>query len=996
MIRLTTNFQFNSELPLDYRMNFDTIDELLAFPETDLPLGILSTVKANGTTYMFVGKDTKNGGTADGWKEVFRHGDFLVTAHGIEYVNTSSKLTATTLQEAIDEVVANFNVYTEKDSWRSAVDTPSDLPPVGKAVSGEAHVVGGNKIYVFDGIKWNDLIDSHIINLATTTSDGLMSSGDKKKVDNLKVDGDGTKFLNDKGQYLTVDATLPKEDQNKLDAINITGDGTKYFTNNGTWKTMPSNATPALDGFMSSADKVKVDMLQKTGATDDASKFLGADGTYHAVDTLSISDRERLDKVQLNQGANKFLNGEGNYVSVIADLSASDRDKIDAIHLSTTPGDEKKFLNEAGTYTPVIETIDEATTTAHGLMPAADKVKVDKLITNGDGSKLLGDDGQYHTTTGSVTEVEKAKIALLKSDGKGDQYLADDGTYKEINGKLSADDQAKLDKLIIDDKTGDKFLANDGTYKEVASLNPGGDGTKVIADDGTYKLPDEMIADATTLAHGLMSTADKEKIDKLITSGDGSKVLGDDGQYHVTTGSVTDAEKEKIALLKSDGNGDQYLADDGTYKSPVDTIDEATTTTHGLMPAADKVKVDKLTTDGDGSKVLGDDGAYHVVTGSVTDAEKAKIALLKSDGKGDQYLADDGTYKPVAALPATGDGSKVIADDGTSKLPIDMIADATTTDHGLMPAADKEKVDVLIINDQTGDKFLANDGTYKEVTSKLSVDDQAKVDKIIINGAAGEFLAADGNYKGITPYVSQVTTVDDGLMLATDKVLFNTISGIITNSGTGNLYLTDDGTYKPLTTVVPTMDSANVTYDHTTSGLTAENVQAAIDEIMGSIPKINDSATDSDTSALLSAAKIYTIAGTKAPLNHNHTVSEISDITTNYYDIPTIDRKIADVTTGIMWKESVNTYTDIPLTYPTPEVGWLVSTLDTQQIYRYNGTTWEKFGSMAIQSLVNHNADGLMSKEDKIKLDAMDENTPRIYYQATTPPLVNGNIWIEA
>ena len=849
MIRLTTNFQFNSELPLDYRMNFDTIDELLAFPETDLPLGILSTVKANGVTYMFVGKDTTQGGTLDGWKEIFRHGDFLVTAKGIEYVNTNSKLTATTLQDAIDEVVANFNVYTENDSWRSAVDTPADLPPVGKAVSGEAHVVGGNKIYVFDGTKWNDLIDSHVIDLATTTSDGLMSSGDKKKVDNLKVDGDGTKFLNDKGQYLTVDATIPQEDQSKLDAIDISGDGTKYFTNNGTWKTMPSNATAALDGFMSSTDKVKVDMLQKTGSADDYSKFLGADGTYHEVDTLSTSDRDKLDKVQLNQGANKFLNGEGNYVSVIADLSADDRDKIDVIHLSTTPGDEKKFLNEAGTYTPVIETIDEATTAAHGLMPAGDKAKVDKLTINGDGSKVLGDDGQYHAVAGSVTDSEKAKIALLKSDGNGDQYLADDGTYKPVT-----------------------------------VISTTGDGTKVLTDDSTYKLPIDMIADATA-------------------------------------------------------------------------------TVHGLMPADDKVKVDKLVID---------------------------------DLTGNKFLANDGTYKEVASLNPGGDGTKVIADDGTYKLPDEMIAEATTTKHGLMPATDKEKVDVLVINDVNGDKFLANDGTYKEVTGKLSVDDQAKVDKIVINGAAGDFLAADGNYKGITPYVNQVTKVDDGLMLATDKVRFDEISGIITKGGAGNLYLADDGTYKPLTATVPTMDAVNVTYDHTTSGLTAENVQAAIDEIMGSIPKINDSAADSDTSALLSAAKIYTIAGTKAPLNHNHTVSEISDITTNYYDIPTIDRKIADVTTGIMWKESVNTYTDIPLTYPTPETGWLVSTLDTQQIYRYNGTTWEKFGSMAIQSLVTHSADGLMSKEDKVKLDAMDETSPRIYYQSTTPPLVNGNIWIEA
>ena len=103
----------------------------------------------------------------------------------------------------------------------------------------------------------------------------------------------------------------------------------------------------------------------------------------------------------------------------------------------------------------------------------------------------------------------------------------------------------------------------------------------------------------------------------------------------------------------------------------------------------------------------------------------------------------------------------------------------------------------------------------------------------------------------------------------------------------------------------------------------------------------------------------------------------------------------SDVTTGVIWKESVATYTDIATTYPTPETGWLVATLDTQQIYRYNGSTWEKFGSMAIQSEATHTEKGLMSAADKIKLDALDETAPRIYYQATTPPLVNGTIWVE-
>ena len=69
MIRLTTNFEFNSDMPLDYRMNFEKIDEMMQFPETDVPLGLFSTVKANKTTYQFVGTDICP--NTNGWKEAY-------------------------------------------------------------------------------------------------------------------------------------------------------------------------------------------------------------------------------------------------------------------------------------------------------------------------------------------------------------------------------------------------------------------------------------------------------------------------------------------------------------------------------------------------------------------------------------------------------------------------------------------------------------------------------------------------------------------------------------------------------------------------------------------------------------------------------------------------------------------------------------------------------------------------------------------------------------
>ena len=50
----------------------------------------------------------------------------------------------------------------------------------------------------------SDSEDSHIINAATTSQAGVMSSADKSKIDKIITNGDGTKYLADNGQYKTV------------------------------------------------------------------------------------------------------------------------------------------------------------------------------------------------------------------------------------------------------------------------------------------------------------------------------------------------------------------------------------------------------------------------------------------------------------------------------------------------------------------------------------------------------------------------------------------------------------------------------------------------------------------------------------------------------------------------------------------------------------------------------------------------------------------------
>lgn len=54
-------------------------------------------------------------------------------------------------------------------------------------------------------------------------------------------------------------------------------------------------------------------------------------------------------------------------------------------------------------------TINAATTSQAGVMTSADKSKIDKIITNGDGTKYLADNGQYKTVQGGSADIEAIK-----------------------------------------------------------------------------------------------------------------------------------------------------------------------------------------------------------------------------------------------------------------------------------------------------------------------------------------------------------------------------------------------------------------------------------------------------------------------------------------------------------------------------------------------------------------------------------------------------------
>ncbi len=97
-----------------------------------------------------------------------------------------------------------------------------------------------------------------------------------------------------------------------------------------------------------------------------------------------------------------------------------------------------------------------------------------------------------------------------------------------------------------------------------------------------------------------------------------------------------------------------------------------------------------------------------------------------------------------------------------------------------------------------------------------------------------------------------------------------------------------------------------------------------------------------------------------------------------------VDNKFTALTEEIDWKEAVATFADIALAYPTPEHGWVVYVKAENKKYTYNGTSWVNTSS-GETPLATNTVNGLMSANDKSKLDAVATNANNYTHPANHP-----------
>ena len=94
--------------------------------------------------------------------------------------------------------------------------------------------------------------------------------------------------------------------------------------------------------------------------------------------------------------------------------------------------------------------------------------------------------------------------------------------------------------------------------------------------------------------------------------------------------------------------------------------------------------------------------------------------------------------------------------------------------------------------------------------------------------------------------------------------------------------------------------------------------------------------------------------------------------------------KITEASSGMEWKEAVDTKSKISTRYPSPKKGWTVSVLDEGNTYQYNGSNWVVVSSSNMPK-ATATADGKMSKEDKAKLDGIEAGANNYTLPATLP-----------
>ena len=321
-------------------------------------------------------------------------------ANGIATLDQNGLVPSSQLPSYVDDVIE--------------VNTFSALPNTGE--SGKIYITQDtNLTYRWSGTAYVEISQS----LALGETSSTAYAGDKGKATTDKVNRLPNKMLTGTTGSSISDSSV---------VLNFSYYDQKAQSTGATQQTI-SSATTSKAGVMTAADKTKLNGLKdqagitadidavqtnlethinnKTNPHEVTKAQVGLGNVDNTADTdkpISTATQTALDaKFSLTEGNSLKTTADSLPNRIIAYIPGS---SINATGETVGITEVTQYVDKSdGVYgslkqSTVIKTLTAATTTKAGVLSAADKVKIDKITTDGDGTKYLADNGTYKLIQG--------------------------------------------------------------------------------------------------------------------------------------------------------------------------------------------------------------------------------------------------------------------------------------------------------------------------------------------------------------------------------------------------------------------------------------------------------------------------------------------------------------------------------------------------------------------------------------------------------------------
>src|SRR5690554_1955296 len=479
-------------------------------------------------------------------------------------------------------------------------------------------------------------------------------------------------------------------------------------------------------------------------------------------------------------------------------------------------------------------------------------------FTNNDGSDVQFDvrsvEVVFDAASNSYNFLDAAGAVIASIDMNASNVAFDNTT----SGLAATDVQTALDELAnLANNLTDELIDNgDGTYTHIAVDNTpitfDTNRVNVTVSGGVYTFLDgqgnpitSIDTNANALPYdnttsGLTATDVQTALDELATQiGDLDLIDNLDGTFSlmapdgitvlgtVSKSDLTDEGDGLFTFTNNDGSDVQFDV------RSVEVVFDAASNVYNFLDAAGAVIA---SIDMNASNVAFDNTTSGLTATTVQAAidEIAAVAGGLSDAVVDN---GDGTYTHTTVA-----GDTIIIDANTVTV--------TVTD-GVYTFLDGAGNTITTID--TNADAIAYENTASGLTA---TDVQAAIDELsgqigdldLVDNADGTFslMGPDGTTILGTVSKSDLTDEGDGLFTFTNNdgsdVQFDVCSVEVVFDAASNVYNFLDNTGAVIASI--DMNASNVAYDNATSGLTATNVQAAIDEIVGLTGGLSDALVD--------------------------------------------------------------------------------------------------------------------------------------------------------